>query len=73
MREIGKELGKIYKRAGYKLMLESTVEEGGEEKQERCCEVKTPKGNETLETDVVLSAVGVVGNIENLGLEKNWR
>jgi len=68
--EIGKELGKIYKRAGYKLMLESTVEKVEKKGKNVVVTVKTPKGNETLETDVVLSAVGVVGNIENLGLEK---
>ena len=33
-------------------------------------EVKTSKGTEVIVADQVLSAVGVVGNIENLGLEK---
>ena len=32
--------------------------------------VKTKKGEETLECDVVLSAAGVVSNIENIGLEE---
>jgi dihydrolipoamide dehydrogenase len=32
--------------------------------------VKTPKGTEVIETDIVFSAVGVTPNIENLGLEK---
>lgn len=31
--------------------------------------VKTAKGEETLECDVVLSAAGVVSNLENVGLE----
>ena len=33
-------------------------------------QVKTSTGTETIETDQVLSAVGVRGNIENLGLEE---
>ncbi|MFC0219611.1 dihydrolipoyl dehydrogenase [Pseudochelatococcus lubricantis] len=32
--------------------------------------LETPKGNETVTVERVISAVGVVGNIENLGLEK---
>ena len=32
--------------------------------------VKTKKGEETIECDVVLSAVGIVANIENIGLEE---
>jgi dihydrolipoamide dehydrogenase len=32
--------------------------------------IKTSKGEETVEADQVLSAVGVVGNVENLGLEE---
>lgn len=31
--------------------------------------IKTPKGIETVETDIVLSAVGVTPNIEDIGLE----
>jgi len=32
--------------------------------------VKTAKGEEILETDIVLSAVGIKSNIENIGLEE---
>ena len=31
--------------------------------------VKTKNGEETIECDVVLSAVGITANIENIGLE----
>jgi dihydrolipoamide dehydrogenase len=68
--DVGKELGKIYKRAGYNLMLESTVEKVEKKGKNVVVTVKTPKGNETIETDVVLSAVGVVGNVEGLGLDE---
>lgn len=68
--DIGKELGKLYKRAGYNLMLESTVEKVEKKGNNVLVTLKTPKGNETIETDVVLSAVGVVGNVEGLGLDE---
>ena len=31
--------------------------------------VKTKKGEETIECDIVLSAVGIIANIQNIGLE----
>lgn len=68
--DIGKELHKIYKKQGYNIMLESTVEKVEKKGKNVLVTVKTPKGTETLETDVVLSAVGVVGNVENLGLDE---
>lgn len=68
--DVGKELGKIYKKAGMNLMLESTVEKVEKKGGVVYVTVKTPKGEEILETDVVLSAVGVVGNVEGLGLEQ---
>ncbi len=67
--EVGKELGKIYKKAGMNLMLESTVEKVEKKGGAVQVTVKTPKGEEVVETDVVLSAVGVTGNIEGLNLE----
>ena len=35
--------------------------------------VKTAKGEEKIECDVVLSAVGIAANIENIGLEEVGR
>ncbi len=68
--EIGKELAKIYKKAGMKIMTESSVEKVDGKPCNLTVTVKTPKGEEKIETDVVLSAVGVVGNVEGLGLEE---
>lgn len=68
--DVGKELGKIYKKAGMNLMLESTVEKVEKKDGKVLVTVKTPKGEEVLETDVVLSAVGVTGNVEGLGLDE---
>lgn len=68
--EVGKELGKLFKRSGMNLLLESTVEKVEKKNGVVLVTVKTPKGEEIIETDVVLSAVGISGNIENLGLEQ---
>jgi dihydrolipoamide dehydrogenase len=68
--DIGKELGKMYKKAGMNLMLESTVEKVEKKDGKVLVTVKTPKGEEIIETDVVLSAVGVVGNVEGIGLDE---
>lgn len=67
--DVGKELGKIYKKKGMNLMLESTVEKVEKKGSGVKVTVKTPKGNEEIEADLVISAVGVTGNVENLGLE----
>jgi len=68
--EVGKELGKIYKKAGMNILTESSVEKVETKGKQVVVTVKTPKGTEVIETDVVLSAVGVTGNIEGLNLEK---
>ncbi len=67
--DISKELEKIYKKKGINIMTNASVEkvEGG--KGGVKATVKTQKGEEILEADIVLSAVGVVANIENIGLE----
>ena len=67
--DVGKELGKIYKKKGINLMLESTVEKVEKKGKGVSVTVKTKKGEEVIEADVVLSAVGVTGNVEGLGLE----
>lgn len=69
--EIGKELGKIYKKKGINVLTESTVEKV-EKKGKKGVKVtvKTSKGEETVEADVVLSAVGVTGNVEGIGLDE---
>jgi len=68
--EIGKELGKIYKKAGMNILTESSVEKVEKKGKNVIVTVKTPKGTETIETDVVLSAVGISGNVEGLNLDK---
>lgn len=67
---VGKELGKIYKKKGMNLLLESTVEKVEKKGSGVKVTVNTKKGKQEIEADVVLSAVGVTGNVEGLGLDK---
>lgn len=67
--DVSKALEKIYKKSGIKIMTSSEVT-AVDTKGTGCkVTVKTAKGEETLECDVVLSAAGVVSNLENCGLE----
>jgi len=68
--DIGKELGKIYKKKGINVLTESSVEKVEKKGKGVKVSIKTKKGTEEVEADMVLSAVGVVGNTENIGLDK---
>lgn len=68
--DVSKELARAYKKAGIKVMTSSMVQGYTEKGGALHVSVKTKKGEQVIETDQILSAVGVVGNIENLGLEK---
>jgi len=67
--DISKELEKIYKKKGIEIMTNASVEKVEASGNGVKATVKTQSGEITLEADVVLSAVGVVANIENIGLE----
>lgn len=67
--DISKELEKIYKKKGIEIMTQASVEKVTPSGNGVKVTVKTQSGEVTLEADVVLSAVGVVANIENIGLE----
>ena len=67
--DISKELEKQFKKQGMTIMTNSevlSVDTSGEGVKAK---VKTPTGEVVLEADILLSAVGVVANIENIGLE----
>lgn len=68
--EVSKQLERSFKKAGMKVMTSSSVE--SVEIAGNICKVniKTPKGNDTVECDIVLSAVGIATNIEGIGLEE---
>lgn len=68
--EISKGFEKIYKKKGIKIMTNSTVEKVDISGDKVKATVKTKKGEQILEADIVLSAVGIKTNIENIGLEE---
>lgn len=68
--EIGKQLERTFKKNGIKIKTSSEVT-GVDTSGAGCVvTVKSKKGEEKIECDVVLSAVGVQANIENIGLEQ---
>ena len=67
--DISKELAKIYKKLGIEIYTSSSVEKVDISGSGCVSTVKTPTGEIKIETDVVLSAAGIVANIENIGLE----
>ena len=67
--DISKELEKSFKKQGMTIMTNASVESVDISGNGVKAKVKTATGEETLEADIVLSAVGVVANLENIGLE----
>ncbi|MDQ1331982.1 MAG: dihydrolipoamide dehydrogenase [Bacteroidota bacterium] len=68
--EVSKQLERSFKKLKMKIMTDSTVESADTSKEKCKVTIKTPKGIEVVETDVVFSAVGITTNIEGMGLEK---
>ena len=68
--DVSKQLARSYKKSGIKGMTNSSVESVDTSGKGCVVSVKTKKGEETIECDVVLSAVGITANIENIGLEE---
>ena len=67
--EVSKQLEKSLKKAGINIMTNASVESVDTSGKGCVVSVKTAKGEEKIECDVVLSAVGIETNLENLGLE----
>ncbi|MCY7420748.1 MAG: dihydrolipoyl dehydrogenase [Chitinophagaceae bacterium] len=68
--ETSKELEKQFKRQGITIMTNASVESVDTSGSILKAKVKTQSGETTLEADIVLSAVGLAANIENIGLEE---
>ena len=68
--EVSRTLERSFKKARMKIMVNSTVEKVDTSGDKCIVTIKTPKGEETVEADVVLSAVGITPNIEGIGLEE---
>ncbi|QNJ98886.1 dihydrolipoyl dehydrogenase [Constantimarinum furrinae] len=67
--EVSKQFERSFKKAGIKVMTNSSVEKLDTSGKTVKATVKTQKGEETLEAEIVLSAVGISSNLENIGLE----
>jgi dihydrolipoamide dehydrogenase len=67
--DVSKQFERSFKKAGIKVMTNSSVEKVDTSGKTVKATVKTAKGEVVIEADIVLSAVGIASNIENIGLE----
>jgi len=67
--DVSKQLERSFKKSGIKIMTSAEVTSVDTSGKGVKTTVKTKKGEEVLEADMVLSAVGIKTNIENIGLE----
>lgn len=68
--EVSKQLEKSFKKSGISILTNASVESVDTAGKGCVVTVKTAKGEEKIECDVVLSAVGIETNIEGIGLEE---
>ncbi len=68
--DISKQMERSMKKAGVSIMTNTSVERIDTSGNGVKAFVKTAKGEEVLEADILLSAVGIKTNIENIGLEE---
>jgi dihydrolipoamide dehydrogenase len=68
--DISKQLLRSFKKVGIEVMTSSSVESVDTSGAGCKVQVKTASGMQTIECDIVLSAAGVVANLENIGLEE---
>ncbi|MFS8615246.1 MAG: dihydrolipoyl dehydrogenase [Solitalea sp.] len=68
--DVSKTLAKSFKKAGIEILTSSEVTNVDTSGEGCKVEVKSKNGTQTLEAEIVLSAVGVTPNLENIGLEE---
>jgi dihydrolipoamide dehydrogenase len=67
--EVSKQLERSFKKLKMRILTDSTVESADTTGEKCKVKIKTPKGFEEVEADIVFSAVGITTNIEGIGLE----
>lgn len=67
--EVSKQLERSFKKTGIEILTGASVESVDTTGSACKVRVKTKTGEITIDADIVLSAAGVVANIENIGLE----
>ncbi|WP_116787363.1 dihydrolipoyl dehydrogenase [Flavobacterium psychrotrophum] len=68
--DVSKQFERSLKKAGIEVMTNASVEKVDTTGEGVKATVKTANGEITLEADILLSAVGIKSNIENIGLEE---
>ena len=68
--DISKQLQRSFKKSGINILTKASVEDVDISGKGCKVTIKNSKGEEVIDTDIVLSAVGVVANIEDIGLEE---
>lgn len=68
--DVSKQLGRSFKKAKMKVMVGSSVEAVDTKGKLSKVTIKTKKGEEVVEAEVVLSAVGIETNLEGIGIEE---
>lgn len=68
--DVSKQFERSFKKSGINVMTNSSVTSVDTSGKGVKATVKTAKGEEVLEADIILSAVGIKTNIENIGLEE---
>ncbi|MDR1951793.1 MAG: dihydrolipoyl dehydrogenase [Bacteroidales bacterium] len=68
--DVSAQLSRSFRKNGMKVMVDSSVEHVDTTGDLCKCTIKTKKGEEIVEAEIVLSAVGIATNIQNIGLEE---
>lgn len=68
--EVSKQLERSFKKIGIDVMVESSVESVDTKGADCKVKIKTKAGEKVIDAEIVLSAVGIQANIENIGLEE---
>jgi len=68
--EVSKQLERSFRKIGMKVMTSSSVESVDTSGELCKVHIQTKKGEELVEAEIVLSAVGIATNIEGIGLEE---
>jgi dihydrolipoamide dehydrogenase len=68
--EVSKAVEKIYKKKGIEILTQTEVMGVNTTGKDCVVQLKTAKGEEKIEAEIVLSAVGIQPNLENIGLEE---
>jgi len=68
--DVSKQLERSFKKMGIDVMTEASVESVDTKGTDCKVKIKTKTGEQIIDAEIVLSAVGIVSNIEGIGLEE---